>query len=93
MHGHGVFTWPDGRRYQGDYVNDKKHGFGIYTWSNGREYAGQWENGQQHGQGIYKDINGVERTGLWEEGKRVAWLDDDDYGEQMEEVNRAKEEA
>ena len=38
-------------------------------------------------------MNGVERTGLWEEGKRVAWLDDDEYGEQMEEVNRVKEEA
>ena len=34
---------------------------------------------------IYKDVNGMERTGLWEEGKRVAWLDDDDYGEQMDE--------
>lgn len=45
MNGQGIFTWPDGRRYEGEYFNDKKHGFGIYTWSNNRQYAGQWENG------------------------------------------------
>lgn len=92
MHGQGIFTWPDGRRYEGEYSGDKKQGFGIYTWQNGRQYAGQWENGQQHGQGIYLDVNQVERTGLWEEGKRVAWLDDEDFEEQMEEVNRQKDE-
>lgn len=46
MHGQGVFSWPDGRRYEGEYLEDKKHGFGIYSWTNGRQYAGQWENGQ-----------------------------------------------
>jgi len=25
MHGKGVYTWKDGRRYDGDYLNDKKH--------------------------------------------------------------------
>ncbi len=36
MHGQGVFSWPDGRRYEGEYHEDKKHGFGIYSWTNGR---------------------------------------------------------
>jgi len=26
MHGYGVFTWADGRVYEGDYVDDKKEG-------------------------------------------------------------------
>ena len=30
MHGKGFFKWPDGRVYEGDYVNDKKTGFGIF---------------------------------------------------------------
>jgi len=34
----------------------------------------------------------VERTGLWEYGKRVAWLDEDDFEDQMEEMNRLEEE-
>lgn len=25
MHGKGVYTWKDGRRYEGEYYNDKKH--------------------------------------------------------------------
>lgn len=34
MHGKGVYTWKDGRKYEGDYFDDKKHGYGIYIWVN-----------------------------------------------------------
>lgn len=47
MHGKGKYTWPDGRSYDGEYVNDKKEGKGIYTWADGRQYNGQWLNGKQ----------------------------------------------
>jgi hypothetical protein len=30
MHGYGVYTWKDGRRYEGYYEMDKKHGYGVY---------------------------------------------------------------
>lgn len=46
MHGNGVYTWKDGRKYEGQYFKDRKHGFGIYTWADGRQYEGQWENGR-----------------------------------------------
>jgi hypothetical protein len=36
MQGRGVYTWKDGRKYVGEYFNDKKHGFGIYKWNDGR---------------------------------------------------------
>ena len=42
MDGKGLFTWPDGRKYEGDYLNDKKHGFGIFTFKDGRVYEGEW---------------------------------------------------
>lgn len=42
MHGRGIFKWPDGRVYDGDYANDKKHGFGRVCWPDGREYEGEW---------------------------------------------------
>ena len=32
MHGKGIYTWPDGRKYEGSYVQDKKEGQGEYTW-------------------------------------------------------------
>lgn len=32
MHGKGVYSWLDGRQYNGAYENDKKQGYGEYTW-------------------------------------------------------------
>jgi len=32
MDGYGVFYWPDGRSYEGEYLNDKKHGKGLFKW-------------------------------------------------------------
>lgn len=43
MHGKGIFKWPDGRVYTGDYFEDKKHGFGIVKWPNGKVYEGHWK--------------------------------------------------
>lgn len=43
MHGFGTYTWKDGRKYEGNYLNDKKNGFGVYIWSDGRQYHGYWK--------------------------------------------------
>jgi hypothetical protein len=40
MHGKGVFTWSDGRRYEGSYIDDKKEGQGMFEWPDGRKYIG-----------------------------------------------------
>ena len=64
MDGKGLFSWPDGRKYDGEYLNDKKHGFGIFTFKDGRVYEGEWENGKQHGRGRYKKKNLV-KEGIW----------------------------
>lgn len=36
MHGRGIYTWKDGRKYDGEYQHDKKHGYGMYYWNDGR---------------------------------------------------------
>jgi hypothetical protein len=46
MHGNGVFTWPDGRRYEGSYVQDKKQGHGTFEWPDGKKYVGDWFDGR-----------------------------------------------
>lgn len=33
--GVGVQEWPDGSKYEGEFVNGFKHGTGRYTWKNG----------------------------------------------------------
>ena len=32
MEGFGKFYWPDGRIYEGEYIDDKKHGRGLFKW-------------------------------------------------------------
>jgi hypothetical protein len=36
MHGHGIFVWPDGRKYTGSYVYDVKEGEGRFEWPDGK---------------------------------------------------------
>lgn len=77
MNGKGIFNWADGRKYEGDYHNDRKHGHGKFTWSDGRIYDGAWYNGKQHGQGTFmyiRDNKLHERVGVWENGKRIRWV-------------------
>ncbi len=74
MHGRGVFTWSDGRMYNGEYYDDKKQGYGVFTWPDGRKYDGSWMNGKQHGVGIYHTTKGEAKKGEWKDGKRVRWL-------------------
>jgi len=46
MHGKGTFTWADGRKYVGEYIDDKKQGYGEFIWPDGRSYKGDWFNGK-----------------------------------------------
>jgi hypothetical protein len=78
MHGKGTFTWDDGRRYEGDYYNDKKHGRGKYSWPDGRVYEGSFVDGLMDGFGMYRAGSGPEskdRLGEWSKGKRVKWIE------------------
>jgi len=46
MNGHGIFELADGRKYDGNYTDDKKEGHGKFTWPDGRKYEGNWFNGK-----------------------------------------------
>lgn len=79
MEGVGCYSWSDGRKYEGEYEEDKKNGFGVYQWADGRVYMGYWCRGKQHGLGSYKTANNdILKYGLWEDGKRVKWFSDND---------------
>ena len=78
MDGFGTYSWKDGRKYQGEYLDDKKHGYGVFKWYDGREYAGYWANGHQHGLGVYtKPSENKTKYGLWENGKLIQWFNSD----------------
>ena len=46
MDGEGTFSWSDGRKYTGEYKDDKKHGKGVFIWPDGRKYDGEWKEGK-----------------------------------------------
>ena len=49
MHGHGIFTWSSGNRYEGELANDKMHGQGTITLANGKKTEGTHVEGKLEG--------------------------------------------
>jgi hypothetical protein len=49
--GQGIYFFPDGARYEGNFENDTQNGPGIWYFASGHKYEGQFKNGNFHGQG------------------------------------------
>ncbi len=43
IYGLGTYTWQDGRKYEGEWLNNTMNGNGTYTWKDGRIYKGFYE--------------------------------------------------
>ena len=69
-HGKGVKTWPNGDRYAGDFVEDRKEGVGTYAFGRGpwagERYEGEFFNDRRHGHGVYRWASGDVYSGPWE---------------------------
>ena len=48
--GQGTFTWANGDKYVGEYMNGKKNGQGTITYADGTIEKGLWENGKYVGE-------------------------------------------
>ena len=57
-HGSGVMEWSDGRRYVGEWREDKMSGRGVMEYRNGCRYEGEWRNDEWCGRGVYTLKNG-----------------------------------
>jgi len=70
-HGRGIMTYPNGCRYNGCFVNDKRHGFGKCWYPNGCVYTGFWLDGKRDGVGkmVYADRGDV-YEGEWMADRR-----------------------
>ena len=52
MDAFGIYTWQDGRMYEGFYQegwwsNGKQHGIGVFVSKEGRKKLGLWEDGKK----------------------------------------------
>jgi len=69
MQGHGVYTWANGAKYDGEYKDNKKNGHGLHTWPDGSMYEGEYLEGMQTGQGYMAWGDGRVYRGAWVQSK------------------------
>ena len=67
--GLGAYTYGDGSRYEGTFLNGLPHGKGICFYANGDRYSGSWFRHKPHGQGTMEYASGDILEGLWQQGK------------------------
>merc|ERR1711957_423419 len=60
IEGQGIYTWSDGRRFEGEWYDNKMHGVGRFTWADGRIYEGEYIDDKKEGQGTF----------IWPDGRR-----------------------
>lgn len=69
--GQGVLAYPNGSRYEGNFLDEKPDGFGTFFDINGEQYAGNFKAGLRHGTGTLSKENGVIRQGIWREDEYI----------------------
>ena len=67
MEGKGLFKWPDGNEYEGNYVKGIREGFGKFTWSNGNSFKGVFKKGKPNGKGLVTN-NGITFKAEYKDG-------------------------
>ena len=72
--GVGVYTYPSGAVYEGEWNNNVQAGYGVYLFAKGGSYAGQFRRGSFNGMGLRFLRNGGVKSGRFEEGDFVEAL-------------------
>jgi len=67
----GTYAWRDGRKYVGEYKDNKRHGQGTFTYANGDKYVGNYQDGKKHGQGTFTFSDGERKTGFYMNGEYI----------------------
>jgi len=72
--GTGTFTYSDGSKYQGEFLEGQPEGKGTVYYSNGDKYTGDWKQHAPHGKGTLFYKNGKILAAEWERGRPVREL-------------------
>lgn len=70
--GEGVFAYPDGSKYEGQFANGKFEGQGTFYFANGDKYVGLFKENYPHGHGTRTYLaSGIQETGDWDQGEFI----------------------
>ncbi|MBX2815376.1 MAG: caspase family protein [Saprospiraceae bacterium] len=69
--GIGIFTYPDGSRYEGEFTDGRPAGQGVVDYTNGDRYIGYWQSDEPDGKGKMIYRSGDVLDGLWSQGKFI----------------------
>ncbi len=88
--GVGVWTRPDGARYEGVFVDGNFHGYGELLYPYGHVYKGYFHEGFRHGWGVYIKPDGEKYDGSWVNDRRngrgtYIWADGSKYEGEMKD--------
>lgn len=71
QNGLGTYAYPDGSKYDGQFVNGKLFGLGTWYYANGDKYVGSFRNNFPHGKGTMYSADGDQTQGEWRDGEYV----------------------
>lgn len=69
--GKGIYIYPSGAVYIGDFQNGEIHGYGTCYYADGSKYKGNWAHRYPDGKGVKTFSNGEVRDGYWKKGQPV----------------------
>ncbi|MBK7870975.1 MAG: caspase family protein [Saprospiraceae bacterium] len=69
--GQGIFAYPNGSKYEGQFRNGKPEGIGTFFYINNDRYQGSFKSGFPHGNGILYKADGQTKKGLWRDGEYI----------------------
>ena len=64
--GQGTITYPNGRKYVGEWKDGLPNGQGTITYPSGSKYVGEWKDGVRNGQGTYTQYGSL----LYPDGRK-----------------------
>jgi hypothetical protein len=80
----GTYTYPDGRKYVGEWRDGHFNGRGTFTYPHGEKFIGEFRDNKINGQGTYTHPDGRKYVGEWRDGDfhgqgTLTYLDGGEY--------------